>query len=63
MSNSNANDSTGGSIGMGVQAGTATLAFEAQLLEVFGNSSSIWPSDISTAANVMRSSFGSKSCY
>ena len=48
---------------MGVQAGTATLAFEAQLLEVFGNSSSIWPSDISTAANVMRLSFGSESCY
>ena len=43
-------------MGMGVQAGQQTLSFEALLLDVLANSS-IWPSEISTAASVMRWSF------
>ena len=47
-------------MGMGVQAGKQTLAFEALLLDVLEDSS-IWPADISTVASVMRWPFSSKS--
>ena len=63
-------DSTGDSMGMGVQAGInhqsinqsiivgvqagrQTLSFEAMLLDVLEDSS-VWKSDVSTAASVMR---------
>ena len=49
-------------MGMGVQAGQQTLSFEALLLDVLANSS-IWPSEISSAASVMRWSFDNNSCY
>ena len=47
-------------MGMGVQAGKQTLAFEALLLDVLEDSS-IWPADIATVASVMRWPFSSKS--
>ena len=53
LANNSAIDNTGDSMGMGVQAGKQTLSFESLLLDVLGYSS-IWPSDISTAASVMR---------
>ena len=62
LANSSDIDSTGDSMGMGVQAGQQTLSFEALLLDVLANSS-IWPSEISTAASVMRWPFDNHSCY
>ena len=41
------------SIIVGVQAGRQTLSFEAMLLDVLEDSS-VWKSDVSTAASVMR---------
>ena len=40
-------------MGMGVQAGRQTLSFEAMLLDVLEDSS-VWKTDVSTAASVMR---------
>ena len=40
-------------MGMGVQAGRQTLSFEAMLLDVLEDSS-VWKSDVCTAASVMR---------
>ena len=62
LANNSAIDNTGDSMGMGVQAGKQTLSFESLLLDVLGYSS-IWPSDISTAASVMRWSSESTPAY